>query len=224
MKKDRKDGNFVPFEQSFLVKILVLPLGFLYKAWTASIRFEISPKESLSKIKNIENPLVIMLWHNRLFLAGEWHRRFRKGKTCYGLISASRDGSWLETFYGWAGIKAIRGSSNRRGVQAMRELVKVVKQGHDVGITPDGSRGPKYKAKDGVVALSRITKSGVLLLSFQYSGFWALNSWDNFVIPYPFSKVSVHTRLISKEEMQNCDDQAEVTKLAESQLLKITYD
>ena len=94
MKKDRKDGNFVPFEQSFLVKILVLPLGFLYKAWTASIRFEISPNESLSKIKNIENPLVIMLWHNRLFLAGEWHRRFRKGKTCYGLISLD----WTEKY------------------------------------------------------------------------------------------------------------------------------
>ena len=83
----------------------------------------------------------------------------------------------------------------------MRELIRVVRKGNDVGITPDGSRGPIYKAKSGAVVLSRITKSPICLLSFEYSSHWTLNSWDRFVIPFPFSKVKVRTKILSSEEV-----------------------
>ena len=108
------------------------------------------------------------LWHNRLFLAGEWHRRFRLDKTCYGLISASRDGAWLETFYGWAGILPIRGSQNRRSTQSVRELIRVVRREMMLGLHPMDRSGPIYKAKPGAIVLSRITKSPICLLSFEF--------------------------------------------------------
>lgn len=214
----------VPFRQGILLKILLSPLGILYRIWTFSIRFKYEKSAGASELKGHEGPLVIFLWHNRLFLAGEWHRRFRRQNSCYGLISASRDGAWLETFYGWANIQPIRGSQNRRGSQALRELVKVVREGNDVGITPDGSRGPKYEAKAGAVALARITKMPVLLLSFEYSKFFSLNSWDNFIVPFPFSKVVVRTRILSKTELHREGNDQAATDFATGQLLEITYD
>ena len=214
----------VPFRHGVLLKIFLSPLGILYRIWTFSIRFKYEESTGASELKGHEGPFVIFLWHNRLFLAGEWHRRFRKQNSCYGLISASRDGAWLETFYGWANIQPIRGSQNRRGPQALRDLVKVVREGNDVGITPDGSRGPKYEAKTGAVALARITKMPVLLLSFEYSKFFSLNSWDNFIVPFPFSKVVVRTRILSRTELHQEGNDKAATDFATDKLLEITYD
>jgi lysophospholipid acyltransferase (LPLAT)-like uncharacterized protein len=196
----RRDKND-PHLQSFGFKIFLSPLGLLYRLWTRTIRFSYTDEDGRKEMSGTSDPCTIILWHNRLFLAGEWHLRFRKRRTCYGLISGSRDGAWLETFYGWAGIKAIRGSRNRRGSQATRELIRVVKNGNDVGITPDGSRGPKYQAKSGALLISKASRSPVLLLSFSYHGAIRLKSWDQFMIPLPFSKVDVKTRLLPCTEL-----------------------
>ena len=224
MSSKGADDLFMPFRQSLFFKVFLFPLGLIYRIWTLSIRFEYAEKDGLKELSKSNSPLVFFLWHNRLFLAGEWHKRFRKQTTCYGLISASRDGAWLETFYGWAGILPIRGSQNRRSTQSLRELIRVVRKGNDVGITPDGSRGPIYKAKPGAILLARITKSPICLLSFKFSGHWELKSWDRFVIPFPFSKVKVYTQILSYEDLfeEGCDDKA--SGFAESRLMDITFD
>jgi len=224
MTPKRADDLFKPFRQSFFIKAILFPFGAIYRLWTFSIRFEYGEEDGLKELSESNVPIVFFLWHNRLFLAGEWHRRFRKNTTCYGLISASRDGAWLETFYGFAGIRPIRGSQNRRSRQSIRELIRVSRSGNDVGITPDGSRGPIYKAKPGAILLARITKSPICLLSFKYSGHWVLKSWDRFVIPFPFSKVKVYTKILSSDVLfeEGCDNKA--TEIAENGLMKITLD
>jgi lysophospholipid acyltransferase (LPLAT)-like uncharacterized protein len=213
-----------PHRQSLTKRFFLSPLGIFYRIWTFTVRMQYQDAEEKMIIEHHQGPVIIMLWHNRLFLAGEWHLRFRKGKTCYGLISGSRDGAWLETFYGWAGIRAIRGSRNRRGAQSMRDLVKVVKQGNDAGITPDGSRGPCYEAKPGVIALAKITKSPVLLLTFKFSSAFRLSSWDRFVIPFPFSKVFAKTKLIEYDDLFKNRSLEEATRVAQSDLIDLTED
>lgn len=215
---------FRPFQQSLLFRVILIPLGLIYRLWTRSIRFEYKMEDGFHKLSLSSTPLVFFLWHNRLFLAGEWHRRFRKQRTCYGLISASRDGAWLETFYGWAGILPVRGSQNRRSAQSVRELIRVVRKGNDVGITPDGSRGPLYQAKPGAIALARITKSPICLLSFKYSGHWVLKSWDRFVVPFPFSKVRVYSEILSVEQIFKSGSDQQATEIAQRSLINITID
>jgi lysophospholipid acyltransferase (LPLAT)-like uncharacterized protein len=213
-----------PHHQSFGLKTFLSPLGILYRLWTLSIRLSYKDKDGCAEIRNLSEPATIILWHNRLFLAGEWHQRFRKKRKCYGLISGSRDGAWLETFYGWAGIRAIRGSRNRRGSQATRELIRLVKDGNDAGITPDGSRGPKYQAKSGALLIARASRSPVVLLSFSYSWAIRLKSWDQFVIPLPFSKIQVRTALLPHEELFRERDLEEATKRVEHLLASMTHD
>ena len=213
-----------PHHQSLRFKILLYPFGFLYRVWTLTIRMSYRDEDGLAGTKNLAEPVTIILWHNRLFLAGEWTKRFRKKRSCYGLISGSRDGAWLETFYGWAGIRAIRGSRNRRGSQATRELIRTVKAGNDVGVTPDGSRGPKYQAKPGALLVARASRSPVLLLSFSYSCAIRLKSWDQFVIPLPFSKVWVRTIVLPYAELFQDRDLDKATKQVEQALMSITDD
>ncbi len=224
MNSPRGNRQDSPHHQSFGLKTFLSPLGILYRLWTLSIRLSYKDEDGRAEIRNLSEPATIILWHNRLFLAGEWHQRFRKKRKCYGLISGSRDGAWLETFYGWAGIRAIRGSRNRRGSQATRELIRLVKDGNDAGITPDGSRGPKYQAKSGALLIARASRSPVMLLSFSYSWAIRLKSWDQFVIPLPFSKIQVRTVLLPHEELFRERDLEEATKRVEHLLASITHD
>ena len=213
-----------PFSLGLLAKLILFPLGVFYRIWLYSIRFNFVCKSANDEIKSLQEPVIITLWHNRLFLAGEWQRRFRKKRKCYGLISASKDGAWLEAFYSWSGIFAVRGSSNRGGSKAIRALVRKLKAGHDIGITPDGSQGPQYSAKPAGLLVAKVANSPMLLLSFEYGRHFKLQSWDRFVIPFPFSRVSVRTKVFRVEEKLKEHSIDEVTDNLNSELMKLTFD
>ncbi len=217
-------GVVAPAVKSPLVKFSLFPLGMIYRLWTRSIRVHYSDTDGRSDMNELTEPMTFVLWHNRLFFAGEWHLRFRKRRRCYGLISGSKDGAWLETFYGWAGIRAIRGSRNKRGFQATRDLIRMVKDGHDAGITPDGSRGPKYEAKSGALLVARASGSPVVLLDFSYSHAIRLSSWDEFAIPLPFSRIRVRTMILRHAELFKDRDLAQATQRVQEHLMEMTDD
>lgn len=87
------------------------------------------------------------------------------------------------------GVGGARGSSNRRGMAASREILKVLKTGYDTGLTPDGSRGPIYQAKEGIAMLARQSNAPLVFVSPKYHSAWRLKSWDRYFIPKPFSRV-----------------------------------
>ncbi len=224
MTESLGEKSFSPHQTPLYLKILIFPIGLIYQLWVRSVRLKYSSDKGKDVVVNLDQPMTLVLWHNRLFLAGIWEKKFRKRRECYGLISASKDGAWLETFYGWVGIRAVRGSRNHRGSESIRQLIKKVRLGHDVGITPDGSRGPKYQAKPGAIFVARASKSPIVLLSFSYTWCIRLKSWDQFVIPLPFSKVEAETRFFSYEELFADKKNDEVTRIVESSLLEITHD
>ena len=106
------------------------------------------------------------------------------------MTSASRDGELIAHFLARFGIRAVRGSAARHGSAALRELAGWLRRGHDVGITPDGSRGPCYEIKPGLVLLAQLSGRAVLPMSFEYSSAWRTKSWDRFFIPKPFCGVT----------------------------------
>ena len=213
-----------PFSLGFKYKCILFPFGLLYRIWVRTIRFKFSDQASQQEIAKNEHPVIITLWHNRLFLAGEWQRRFRRERKCFGLISGSRDGAWLEAFYGWSGIHSVRGSSNRGGTKAIRDLVRKLKEGHDIGITPDGSRGPCYEAKPGGILVAKLSKVPLLLVTFEYGRHYRLNSWDGFVIPFPFSTVLVRTQIVSAGDLLNQSSIEDAAGVLSRQLMKLTFD
>ncbi|HER25655.1 MAG TPA: DUF374 domain-containing protein, partial [Rhodospirillales bacterium] len=99
-----------------------------------------------------DRPFIMCFWHGRLFmLPYAWKR----GKLIHILTSMHRDGRLIGGTVGWFGIKTIDGSSSRGGVAGLRAMIRKLTAGDWVGITPDGPRGPRMRASEGVVSLAR---------------------------------------------------------------------
>ncbi len=186
---------------------LLAPFSWLIRTWGASLRIEIGP-ESRRALSQNQQPIVVVLWHNRLFIAPPLVAQFRRGRPVHALISASKDGAWLSGLFSLCGLNAIRGSSSRGGREALHEMVEAVRKGDDIGITPDGPRGPCYDFKAGALLVARRTRAPVVLLGAVFESAWRLPSWDRFVLPRPFSRVRLHARMASPAELAARDDAA----------------
>jgi hypothetical protein len=135
----------------------------------------------------IPPPAVYAFWH-RCLLAGAW--RFRS----YGLtilISRSFDGELIARTVERLGFIAIRGSSSRDGAPGLRNMQRAYLAGHYCAITADGPRGPAMVAKPGAVQLAQLVNTTVSTCYIHPHSAWQLRSWDRFLIPKPFSRVTV---------------------------------
>jgi len=137
-------------------------------------------------------PVIFAVWHNRLALTmaayyGYAHKRSRTAGLA-AMVSASKDGGFLAAILERFRVEPVRGSSSRRGPQALLELTTWAERGYDLAITPDGPRGPCYQVQDGVMSLAQVT--GLPIIPFSYYLHWKLRlkSWDQFQIPLPFSR------------------------------------
>jgi lysophospholipid acyltransferase (LPLAT)-like uncharacterized protein len=137
---------------------------------------------------------IFAFWHNRIFLLPylfrkHWHSRERDRVAV--LVSASKDGEFLTGVLEKFNLICVRGSTSRRGKQALREMTELVKLGYDAGITPDGPRGPKYVCQSGVISLAQLTQAPIIPVSWDVTRKVVVNSWDNFIVPLPFARATV---------------------------------
>lgn len=177
---------FFPWLGSSLLRLLELTL-----------RWRVRDEATAARIRALQTPgvppFILTLWHNRiLILPFAWERYMRRRRRrAFVLTSLSRDGEFLARFAANFGFGAARGSARRRGPEALRELVGLLRAGHDVAVTPDGSRGPVYGLKGGVVLLAQLSGAPLLPVSVEVSSSWRLKSWDGFFIPKPFARVEL---------------------------------
>ena len=181
-------------------RLAVWLLGLLAQVWGRSLRFELTEEDRRNITKNDE-PLSIVLWHNRLFLAAEIVRRYRR-RPAYALVSASQDGAWLAAFFAAVGLRSVRGSSSHFGREAASALIEKLRGGADIGITPDGPRGPMYEFKGGAYIVTRRAGTPALLLGARFAAARRLRSWDGFYLPRPFSRVQLSCRQVSAAELR----------------------
>lgn len=189
--------------------LLIRLLAFLLRQWTRTLRFVPlrDPRPALDR----PTPGIYLLWHNRLFIVAEINRRYRTHKDSspmHGLVSASKDGAYLSYFFERVGIVPLRGSSSRRGAQALREILDVLESGGSIGITPDGPRGPCYDFKIGTTLLMRKARSHVVMIGARFGCALRLKSWDGFYIPLPFSKVYLDYELIDNPAETTSEENA----------------
>lgn len=140
-------------------------------------------------------PMILCLWHNRLALSLKISSFLRPRSSAQGvaaMISASKDGGLLAETLSYCGITGIRGSTSRRGRQALLELARMAERGYTLAITPDGPRGPTYQVQEGIIALAQITGLPILPIHINIGTKSAMPNWDKFQIPWPFSRVDIH--------------------------------
>jgi lysophospholipid acyltransferase (LPLAT)-like uncharacterized protein len=152
-------------------------------------RWTVHGAEALQGMSARGEPFIAAFWHGRMILMpGAW-RRFGSGRAIHILISQHRDGRTISRVIGHLGIKSIAGSSSRGGVAALRALLKTIKAGGFIGITPDGPRGPRMRASLGVAGAA--SRAGVPVFAVSYSATRRrlFKSWDRFLLPLPFGRV-----------------------------------
>ncbi|HYR27291.1 MAG TPA: lysophospholipid acyltransferase family protein [Thermoanaerobaculia bacterium] len=127
---------------------------------------------------------IIAFWHECIL--GAMHSRWRKPTTA--MISRSKDGEIVTGVVHRYGIDTARGSSNRGGSGALREILRDVKDGKNIAFTPDGPKGPRREVKDGVVYAAKMTGLPVVPFHFTAKAKKRLRSWDQMIVPRPFSE------------------------------------
>jgi lysophospholipid acyltransferase (LPLAT)-like uncharacterized protein len=132
-----------------------------------------------------ERPVIVAFWHNRLALMPYC---WPSPRPFHMLISGHPDGQLIARAVGALGIATIAGSTTRGGGTAVRELVRRLKAGESVGITPDGPRGPAEVAQAGVIALARLSGAPILPAAVSVSHRVRLGTWDRLIVGLPFGR------------------------------------
>lgn len=162
------------------------------KLWSLTLRYNVNDKAGVVQPEIQPKPVIFALWHNRIFtMPPIWLRTGGKNRSTVVLTSASRDGTTLSTAMKAFGIGSIRGSSSRRAVAALIGMKNTLLEGKDVCVTPDGPKGPRYRVQPGLLKIAQTTETDIIPIHIRYSSAWRLSTWDRFVIPKPFSKVTV---------------------------------
>lgn len=142
-----------------------------------------------------QTSLIFVFWHNRIFLMPHLFRKYwvpRGHDRVAVLVSRSRDGQMLADVLAAFQLRCVRGSSSRGGSEALLELTRLVKEGFDIGITPDGPRGPRYVLQPGCINLAQLTGAAIIPVSYELSWKITFTSWDAFMVPLPFGRCTVH--------------------------------
>ncbi|MBZ5648099.1 MAG: lysophospholipid acyltransferase family protein [Acidobacteriia bacterium] len=130
-------------------------------------------------------PAVYAFWHRCVFMATWWYRK----REVAVMTSRSFDGEYIARIISKFGYRPVRGSSSRGAVAALIGMRKELDEGRTAAFTIDGPRGPKYVAKPGPVLLAQKSGLPIATVHFAPERAWVLQSWDEFIIPKPFSRV-----------------------------------
>lgn len=131
--------------------------------------------------------VVLVLWHGEMLPLLYFHRN----RGIAVLVSEHGDGEIIARILHDFGFRLIRGSTSRGAARALIAVDRELRAGVDVGITPDGPRGPRHSVAPG--ALLAAHRAGVTLmpLAAKASAFWQLGTWDRFMIPKPFARITI---------------------------------
>ena len=173
----------------FINHILPPIVCFILHLWCMTLRKKNLNLDLCKEIRTKSGKAILTLWHSHLFYL-TYH--FREMRDLYIMVSPSKDGDLIANVGKYLGYKVVRASSFKKTVPGTRECLKFLKKDFKIGLIADGSRGPRHQAQPGSVQLSRITGAPVYTLTWDATLKYEFSSWDRFILPLPFSKVTLN--------------------------------
>ncbi len=152
-----------------------------------SLLFQIEGQEHVQGCRSRGQPVIFAHWHRWILPLAYLHRR----QGIVVLVSDHRDGEYITSVIEQMGFATARGSSTRGGTKGLKALVRAGREGRDMGITPDGPRGPALACKPGALVAAQLSGAPIVPIAVESAGVWQLESWDRFVFPKPFAAVRV---------------------------------
>ncbi|HEY8309172.1 MAG TPA: lysophospholipid acyltransferase family protein, partial [Gemmatimonadaceae bacterium] len=139
------------------------------------------------ELRRTRRPFIFALWHGQLLPLVVQHR----SQGVKILISEHRDGEIIAQIASRLGLASIRGSTTRGGARALLAMCDALVSGSEVAVTPDGPRGPARSFASGAIVAAHRARAPIVPIGVSASGAWRLKSWDGFMIPKPFARVTV---------------------------------
>lgn len=178
----------------------------------ATSHWEVEGFEPTAEIHRNGRSAIFAFWHNRFILMPYYYRHRMGRERIAVMVSQSRDGRIVKDFLDRYRLRTVRGSSSRGGRGAMLSLLRLLKEGWDVAVTPDGPRGPRYLVQDGVLTLAAVSGLPIVPVSVAASLRYVFRrSWDHFRLPLPgsriwmvFGKPLAVQRELTDAERENC--------------------
>jgi hypothetical protein len=140
------------------------------------------------------------------------------------MVSASKDGEYIAQLARRLGHVPVRGSSNRGGVKALREMIDLLQKGRNSAIVADGSQGPARRLQAGCILMA--SKSGKPIFPMAWAADRAIvfKSWDRTVVPLPFATIVLHQGEPFYVPPSLSSAQVEAYRLELEQCLNCLYD
>lgn len=169
----------------------LLAFGIIETVWRTS-RLRFTGLDRLNALVREQGAVVPVFWHQHLLMCARFITDRRAGLKTGFMISPSVDGQAPTMLAQLYGAHVVRGSGSYTGMRAVRGVYQaIVKDNISPGITPDGPRGPRFKFKPGAIFTAQISRKAVVPIAYAAKPAWILKTWDKFVIPPPFAKVSI---------------------------------
>jgi len=182
-----KDARGKPQELPFGMKLSVFAASGLIGGLARTWRYRIVNEATMLRLRSENTPILFTLWHGQM-LPLLWHHRDQGVAV---LVSEHKDGEVIARILEWMGYALIRGSTSRGAGRALLGIVRTLKEGHDVAVTPDGPRGPRHRFAPGSVVAANRAGTPILPTVAHIDRFWQLSTWDGFVIPKPFARITI---------------------------------
>ena len=138
-------------------------------------------------LRRAKDPMVFALWHGDMLPLLYQHRD--EGVSV--LISEHRDGELIARVAVSLGFRTVRGSTSRGASRALVGLSRELEAGRDVAITPDGPRGPARSFAPGALIAAQRAGAPIIAVGVSVRKAWRLRTWDRFLIPKAFARVSI---------------------------------
>ena len=156
-------------------------VGLVYR----SSRWRVVGGETPRALWDTREPFILGFWHARgLMMPPSW----KQGVPIRMLVSSHADGQLMARTVAHFGIGSVAGSTTRGGTLGLRRLIAALGAGECVGITPDGPRGPRMRASEGVVVVARLSGRAIVPAAYSTERGRLLPSWDRFLLPWPFGR------------------------------------
>jgi hypothetical protein len=150
--------------------------------WTT--RREYRNRAALDRARKLGGEYILAFWHSRLVLMRFGYPDAR----AVVLQSHHRDSRMLARVMSRFQTGQVWGSTSRGGMTAVREVLRRIRQGHDIAIAPDGPRGPRQRAQPGVITIALLSGKAIVPLTYSATPYRRLRSWDRMLVPYPFAR------------------------------------
>lgn len=226
-------GRAALFKRLMNIKAVQYIIASLLAAYMGLVRrtthWQIEGKPALKALQDSGEGFIICTWHSR-FLMGTagWSKMPQKPHI---LISKSRDGDLVALTSKILGLGVIRGSrkakykdKNKRGAGALRDMINVLQAGDCIFMTPDGPKGPRQIMSEGAIRLAKLSGAPIIAYGISTKRHKLFNSWDRFMLPFPFSRGHiVFSGPVKIAANAQADDIENARQQLETMLNKATY-